>query len=520
MAIYHFSVKTISRGKGQSAIASAAYRSGEKLYSERYGETKFYAREVQPETFILKPEHAPEWCLDRERLWNEVEAVEKAKNAQLAREIDVALPIELSKEEQLELTKEYVQKNFVDEGMVADVSIHRDNENNPHFHVMLTMRPFEKDGSWGAKARTQYILDKNGNKQKNENGNFMQRKISATDWDSKIKLTFWRKNWADLTNEYLEKNGFSERITEKSYAEQGIEKEPTIHEGYVARQMEKEGKSSDRCEINREIKERNYSKQEERKEYAEKETKKIISSGLTPKEKQQLKHVAKNLKVFVNYDNLIDKQRMVNNWERATKLNSQIQPEKDFEDTFNKISEAKESLAIGKDVLEKQFTRVYEKNYPELNEIFNYSTYYKMAIAEETLTQDRVLNAQEIGQILSEAQDNELKYMLTTIMKKPYIQPVHDYQKKLFHATNKMNDFLEEKGITKDDIAKLSADDQKVYRQLYNTQNIQVRTLEVLDKYYDTTIQSYFPHADTKEMSIKQKEAISQVIDYYGIECL
>lgn len=101
MAIYHFSMQVISRGKGQSAVASAAYRSGEKLYSERYNKENFYQhRQVIPDTMILKPTHAPDWCVNRELLWNEVEKIEKAKNAQLAREFTVALPIELSNQQQ------------------------------------------------------------------------------------------------------------------------------------------------------------------------------------------------------------------------------------------------------------------------------------------------------------------------------------------------------------------------------------------------------------------------------------
>jgi len=516
MAIYHFNSSIISRGKGQSAIASAAYRSGERLYSERYGKTSFYAREIPPVSFILKPEHAPEWTLNRERLWNEVEKVEKAKNSQLAREINVALPVELNEKEQLELTKEYVQKNFVDEGMVADVSIHRDNETNPHFHVMLTMRPFNENGEWGAKSKRIILTDEEGNTLYYPNGDKKSRKQRTTDWDSREKLNDWRKNWADLTNKYLERKGIAERISEKSYAELGIQKEPTIHEGYVARQMEDKGKVSDRCQQNREIQKRNYTKQKERKLHAEKEAQKTISTGLTPKEKQQLKSVARNLKIYVTYDNLMDKQRMINNWERATKLNVHIQPDKDFEGTFEKIKEAKENLAVGKEILENQFTRIYKKYYPELNEKFQYSTYYQMAIAEETLKQDKVLTPQEIGHVLSEAQDNELNYMLKTIMKKPYVQPVQEYQKKLFHVTNELKAFLEERGITKDQLSQLNADDQQLYRQLYNTQTIQVKTLEILEKYYDNAIRSYFPHADTKELSIQQKEALSQAIDYYG----
>ena len=131
MAIYHLSLNNISRGKGQSAIASASYRSGEKLYSERYGKTSYYVREVKPETFIIAPNHAPKWANNREKLWNEVEKIEKSSRARLAKEINIALPIELNKDEQKSLLKQYVQENFVDEGMVADVAIHRDDNNNP-----------------------------------------------------------------------------------------------------------------------------------------------------------------------------------------------------------------------------------------------------------------------------------------------------------------------------------------------------------------------------------------------------
>src|SRR5699024_5047778 len=285
MAIYHMSMGNISRGKGQSAIASAAYRSGDKLYSERYNKTSFYPRDVKPISYILKPDHAPDWSLNRERLWNEVEKIETSSRARLAKEFTIALPIELNYEEQNNLVKEYVQENFVNEGMVADVAIHRDNKDNPHAHVMLTNRPFLENGEWGLKAKKEYILDENGNKIKYKSGEPKSRKINMTNWNDSNTLKVWRKNWADTTNKYLENSGFSERITEKSYEELGIDKKPTIHEGHVARSMEKNGKKSDRCETNRQIKRENYSKRNERKEYIEKEIEQNISNSLSPKEK-------------------------------------------------------------------------------------------------------------------------------------------------------------------------------------------------------------------------------------------
>ncbi|MCU7713109.1 MobA/MobL family protein, partial [Priestia megaterium] len=152
MAIYHLSMQIISRSKGQSAVAAAAYRSGEKLHDERTDEQKFYARDVQPETMILTPSHSPEWMKDRNCLWNEVEKVEKRKDSQLARELNVALPIELNHDQQKELIQSFVQNEFVEKGMVADIAIHRDDANNPHAHIMLTMRNVDQDG-FGKKNR-------------------------------------------------------------------------------------------------------------------------------------------------------------------------------------------------------------------------------------------------------------------------------------------------------------------------------------------------------------------------------
>ncbi|MCT3030096.1 MobQ family relaxase, partial [Pediococcus parvulus] len=185
MAIFHMSFSNISAGKGRSAIASAAYRSGEKLFDDKEGRHYFYARSIMPESFILTPKNSPEWASDREQLWNEVEKKDRKSNSRYAKEFNVALPVELSESEQKELLTKYVQENFVDEGMVADVAIHRDHSDNPHAHVMLTNRPFNPDGTWGQKTKTEYILDSHGNKTKTPAGNVRNRKIWLVDWDKK-----------------------------------------------------------------------------------------------------------------------------------------------------------------------------------------------------------------------------------------------------------------------------------------------------------------------------------------------
>lgn len=516
MAIYHLTSKVISRGKGQSAIASAAYRSGEKLHSERYDKTNFYPREVKPESFILKPDHAPEWTLNREKLWNGVEEKEKSTRAQLAREIEIALPIELNKREQNNLVKEYIQQSFVEDGMIADASIHRDDVNNPHCHIMLTMRPFEKNGEWGNKQKKVYVYDEDGEKTRTEKGNIKSQTIKLTDWDSKEKLNTWRKNWAEITNKYLENNGFTERISEKSYAEQGIDKKPTIHEGYVARQMKEKGKVTDRILINNEIKMNNYEKQEDRKKYSAEEAAKNLSQSLSPKEKSQLKKVAKDLRIYVNYENLLDKERMLNNWEKSVEKNQIIKPDENYSETLKQIKKSKDNLEVGKEVLDKQFVRIYEKYYPELNEKQNYSTYFKIEIAQRTLKEDRVLTLNEIKETLGEAQNNELNTMLKTVYKNPYVQPVKSLQRNLYHAKQAVDNFYKRYDVTRTEVNTLPKEEQQEFSVLYKKLNKQLQTLQVMDQYYNTTLKSVYPTLDLEKFSIQKKEQLSKAIDYYG----
>ena len=258
MAIYHLSIKIISRGKGKSAVAAASYRSGEKIKNEYDGIVHDFTRKGGiAHTEILLPQNAPQEFSDRGALWNSVEKIEKSKNSQLAREIEIALPKELNREKQIELVREYVKENFVKVGMCADIAVHDKNDGNPHCHIMLTMRPLNEDTTWGAKSKKEYILDKNGEKVKLKNGNYKTRKIDTVDWNEQEKAEQWRKAWADITNKYLEENSIQEKVDHRSYQRQGIEQIPTIHLGVSASQMEKKGITTDRGNINREIKYQN-----------------------------------------------------------------------------------------------------------------------------------------------------------------------------------------------------------------------------------------------------------------------
>ena len=255
IAIYHCSIKIVSRGKGKSAVAAAAYRSGEKLTNEWDGLTHDYTKKggvVHSE--ILLPAHAPPAFSDRSTLWNSVELSEKSNNAQLAREEEIALPVELSREEQTRLVREYCSSQFVSKGMIADFNLHDTGGGNPHAHILLTMRPLDEKGAWLPKSKKEYVLDENGEKIRLPSGRYKTRKVDLVDWNNRENAEVWRSAWADLANEYLAQNNRPERIDHRSYERQGIDQIPTVHVGVSATQMEKKGIVTERGELNRNIK--------------------------------------------------------------------------------------------------------------------------------------------------------------------------------------------------------------------------------------------------------------------------
>jgi len=236
LAIYHCSIKIISRGKGRSAVAAAAYRASERITNEYDGKLHDYTSKggvVHSE--ILLPDHAPTEYKKRAVLWNAVEKVERYKTAQLSREIQLALPVELSQEQNISLVQDYVKQHFVSAGMCADIAIHDTGKGNPHAHIMLTMRPIE-NGKWGAKSKT---ID--------------GVKIPTTDWNEQTKAEVWREAWANAVNAALEKQNLEIRVDHRSYERQGIDQIPTIHLGAAAHQMEQRGIPTERGNINREI---------------------------------------------------------------------------------------------------------------------------------------------------------------------------------------------------------------------------------------------------------------------------
>ena len=258
---FHFSVNIISRGKGKSAVASAAYISGEKIKNEWDGVTHDYTKKqgvISKEIFL--PDHAPKEYKDRKTLWNSVELFEKNSNAQLARNFIISLPKELSIEENKKMIEEYIQTNFVKEGMIVDLAIHdenREGNQNIHAHIMTIVRPINEDGTWGQKSKKEYILDEKGEKILNKNGKPKTRKLELTTWNDKGNVEKWRENFSDLCNEYLAKNKIEKRVDHRSFKRQGIKQIPTIHLGASASAMERKGIRTEKGDINREIKKQN-----------------------------------------------------------------------------------------------------------------------------------------------------------------------------------------------------------------------------------------------------------------------
>lgn len=299
MAIYHLEVKVVGRGAGRSAVAASAYLSCSRLYNDYDGIQHDYTKKqglVWQEVFL--PEYAPQEWQDREKLWNAVEEVETAKDSRLAREFVVALPIELSREQQIELLQDFIREQFVSDGMCADAAIHDTDGHNPHAHILLTVRPLDERGKWQYKTEKEYLCMRNGEERGFTAAEFKsaqndgwekqypykvgKKKVYMTPsaaeaqeliradkhpkstrygrqnpiserWNSEGQLSAWRAAWADVTNCYLERAGREERIDHRSNAARGLDEIPTIHEGVTARALERKGIIADRCEINRQI---------------------------------------------------------------------------------------------------------------------------------------------------------------------------------------------------------------------------------------------------------------------------
>lgn len=291
--------KIVSRGMGRSVVAASAYMSCSRMYNDYDGIQHDYTKKqglVWQQVFL--PAQAPQEWRDREQLWNAVEAAEKTKDSRLAREIIVALPVELEHDEQIALTSAYISQQFAADGMCADVAIHDTDGHNPHAHILLTMRPLNENGTWQYKTEKEYLCMKDGEERGFTAAEFKDAQLEGWEkqylcrvgrkriymtptaaaehgydradkhpkssrygrqnpitarWNSEDQLISWREAWADMANRAIEQAGLEERIDHRSHVVRGIDEQPTIHEGVEAMHLEEKGFVSERCALNRQI---------------------------------------------------------------------------------------------------------------------------------------------------------------------------------------------------------------------------------------------------------------------------
>ena len=334
IAIYHFEAKVISRGTGRSVVAAAAYASCSRIYNDYDGVPHDYTKKrgnLYSEVFL--PSNAPPEWQDRSELWNAVEEAEKTKNSRLARELIVALPIELELCDWKTMFNDFIKEECTDKGMCADVSIHDTDGHNPHAHILLTIRPLDDKGKWQAKTQKEYLCKRGNEEQGFTSAEFKaaqadgwekqyqykvgKKKVYMTpseaeangyeraskypkstrygrqnpvcaEWNSEEQVLRWRKAWEEVTNKALEQNSIDARVDCRSFKERGITEQPTIHEGVAAQIMEQWGVVSDRRELNRQIRADNKLLREL----------KVAVQTLTDKIKNSVKNIAARLETL------------------------------------------------------------------------------------------------------------------------------------------------------------------------------------------------------------------------------
>ena len=516
MAIFHMSFSNISAGKGRSAIASAAYRSGEKLFDDKEGRSYFYARSVMPESFILTPKNAPKWANDRQKLWNEVEKKDRKANSRYAKEFNVALPVELTNEEQKALITKFVQETFVDKGMVADVAIHRDHEENPHAHVMLTNRPFNPDGSWGLKSKTQYVLDKNGKQLLTKNGNPKQRKIWLVDWDKPGKVEEWRHAWAEEVNSLFQAKGMPERISEKSYEEQGIEKTPTKHEGHNSQTKERKA-------FNEAVKEQDRTKKQYQNNQEKINNQKhfdALSQHFSFNEKRLIKELSHELRTYVSLESLDDKRRMLFNWKNSVLIKHAVG--EDIRKELLTINRQSQSLEKADRLLEKVTNRVIERLYPELK-LDEITLAERQELIKETNSEQKVFKGEELHDRLLMIREDLINRQLLTFTKRPYIswqllskQETRD-KEKLTQILSKHGNSLEElETANRGVLVNYSPAEQGQIKQAVKDLRTIKAVKEIVQTQYQAVLKQAFPDTPIDKAPIEKQEQVYTALMYYN----
>ena len=519
MAIFHMNFSNISAGKGRSAIASASYRSGEKLHSDMEGKNYFYARDVMPETYILAPDNAPEWVNNREILWNKVEEKDRRSNSRYAKEFNVALPVELSDIEQKELLLNYVQNTFVNEGMVADVAIHRDHPENPHAHVMLTNRPFNPDGTWGLKSKRENILDEKGNKTYTGNSRFPRaRKVWLVDWDKKGKVEQWRKEWAKSVNHVFEQKNMPDRISEKTLDEQGIDGVATQHVGVNGQRPERE-KFNQLALENR--KHKAQLKNVDEKIHNERRMQ-TLHNHLSFSEKRSVSQLSKELQTFVSLENLDDKERMLFNWKNSLLIKQAVG--EDISKQMFTINQQEQSLEKANDLLDKVVDRTINSIYPDVD-IEQTTIAERRELIKETDSEKTIFTGQELKDRLAMIRTDILNKEILSFTKRPYVSwLVLEHQEE--RTKNNMTEILSQKGYKFADIERskgciirnFSDEEQDILKRGIKDLQATNEIKNVVQIQYAGVLKKTFSDMDIDNVTMVDREKIYTAIVYFNPE--
>lgn len=518
MAIFHMNFSNISAGKGRSAIASASYRSGEKLHSDMEGKNYFYARDIMPETYILAPNNAPDWVTNREKLWNEVEAVDRKSNSRYAKEFNVALPVELTEKEQKELMLEYVKNTFVNEGMVADIAIHRDHPENPHAHVMLTNRPFNSDGTWGLKSKTQYTKDEKGNQLLTKSGFPKQRKIWLVDWDKKGKVEQWRKEWANSVNRVFEQKNMPDRISEKTLNEQGIDGVATQHVGVNGQRPERE-KFNQLALENR--KHKAQLKNVDEKIHNERRIQ-TLQNHLSFSEKRYVSQLSKELQTFVSLENLDDKKRMLFNWKNSLLIKQAVG--EDICKQMFTINQQEQSLEKANDLLDKVVDRTIKSIYPDVD-IEQITVAERRELIKETDSEKTIFSGQELKDRLAMIRTDILNKEILSFTKRPYVSwLVLENQEK--RTKDYMTEILAQKGYKFADIERskgsilrnFSDEEQDSLKRGIKDLQATNEIKNVVQIQYSGVLKKTFNDMDIDNVTMVDREKIYTAIVYFNPE--
>ncbi|MDV3526307.1 MobA/MobL family protein, partial [Lactiplantibacillus plantarum] len=420
--------------------------------------------------------------------------------------------------EQKELLTKYVQENFVDQGMVADVAIHRDHPDNPHAHVMLTNRPFNPDGTWGIKSRKEYILDEKGNKTYTKSGYARNRKIWLTDWDKKEKITEWRHNWATAVNQVLEAKNLPDRISEKSYEEQGIDEVATQHEG-INSQKEK------RQEFNQNVKQQRQAKAEAKnanEKIHNERRMQTLQRHYSFDEKRLVAQLSNRLKTFVSLENLDEKQRMLFNWKNSAMIKQAVG--EDVTKQLVTITQQEKSLSEANQLLDKVVNRTVSKLYPIID--FEQITMAeKRELVKETDSEQRVFTGDELKDRLAMIRTNIINQQVLTFTKRPFASWLM-LEKQEQRAKETISDILANKGYQLADIKRtkgtlLSDFDEK--QQAVLKKNIKElsainETKQVVDTQYNNVLSKTFPDMSLDQVKMTEKERLYTAVVYYNPE--